>query len=77
MPVEPAPKTLARLERGKASYNFAEGRLEEVVERALDVCRYRLEKERMRLRTDVESGLPELRIGTTDIPAISRPTPSL
>ena len=40
----------ARLERGKASYNFAEGRLEEVVERALDVCRYRLEKEKMRLR---------------------------
>src|SRR5947209_9588008 len=26
----------ARLERGKASYNFAEGRMQEVVERALD-----------------------------------------
>jgi two-component system phosphate regulon sensor histidine kinase PhoR len=52
----------ARLERGKASYNFAEGRLEEVVERALDVCRYRLEKERLRLRTDVESGLPVVRM---------------
>jgi two-component system phosphate regulon sensor histidine kinase PhoR len=52
----------ARLERGKASYNFAEGRLEEVVERALDVCRYRLEKERMRLRTDVEPGLPVVRM---------------
>ena len=35
----------ARLERGKASYDFAEGDLGPVVERALDVCRYRLEKE--------------------------------
>ena len=33
----------ARLERGKASYRFAEGRLEEVVERALDVLRHRLD----------------------------------
>ena len=39
----------ARLERGKASYSFAEGRLEEVVERALDVFRHRLEKEKLRL----------------------------
>src|SRR5262249_2713045 len=31
-------------------------------ERALDVCRYRLEKERMRLRTDLESGLPVVRM---------------
>jgi two-component system phosphate regulon sensor histidine kinase PhoR len=52
----------ARLERGKASYNFAEGRLEEVVERALDVCRYRLEKEKMRLRTEIEDGLPAVRM---------------
>jgi two-component system phosphate regulon sensor histidine kinase PhoR len=52
----------ARLERGKASYNFAEGRLEEVVERALDVCRHRLEKEKMRLRTEIEEGLPAVRM---------------
>jgi two-component system phosphate regulon sensor histidine kinase PhoR len=52
----------ARLERGKASYNFAEGRLDEVVERALDVCRYRLDKERMRLRTDIEDHLPPVRM---------------
>jgi two-component system, OmpR family, phosphate regulon sensor histidine kinase PhoR len=52
----------ARLERGKASYSFAEGRLEEVVERALDVCRHRLEKERMRLRTEIEDGLPPVRM---------------
>ena len=52
----------ARLERGKASYNFAEGRLEEVVERALEVCRYRLEKEKIRLRTDIASDLPYVRM---------------
>jgi len=52
----------ARIERGKASYDFAEGRLDEVVERALDVCRYRVEKEKMRLRTEIESGLPAIRM---------------
>jgi two-component system phosphate regulon sensor histidine kinase PhoR len=52
----------ARLERGKASYSFAEGRLDEVVERALDVCRYRLDKEKMRLRTDIEDRLPPVRM---------------
>jgi two-component system, OmpR family, phosphate regulon sensor histidine kinase PhoR len=52
----------ARLERGKASYSFAEGRLEEVVERALDVCRYRLDKEKMKLRTDMEEALPAVRM---------------
>ena len=48
----------ARLERGKASYHFAEGHLEEVVERALDVFRHRLEKEKLRLRTEIETNLP-------------------
>ena len=52
----------ARLERGKSSYNFAEGRLEEVVDRALDVCRYRLEKEKIRLRTELDAGLPLVRM---------------
>jgi two-component system phosphate regulon sensor histidine kinase PhoR len=52
----------ARIERGKASYDFAEGRLDEVVERALDVCRYRVEKEKMRLRTEIEPGLPSVRM---------------
>jgi two-component system phosphate regulon sensor histidine kinase PhoR len=52
----------ARLERGKASYNFAEGRLDQVVERALDVCRYRLDKEKMKLRTDIEAALPLVRM---------------
>ena len=52
----------ARLERGKASYHFAEGHLEEVVERALDVFRHRLEKEKLRLRTEIETNLPPVRM---------------
>ncbi len=52
----------ARLERGKASYDFAEGDLQPVLERALDVCRYRLEKERLKLRTRVERNLPPVRM---------------
>jgi two-component system phosphate regulon sensor histidine kinase PhoR len=52
----------ARLERGKASYRFAEGRLEEVVERALDVFRHRLEKEKLRLKTEIEPNLPPVRM---------------
>ena len=52
----------ARLERGKASYHFAEGHLEEVVERALDVFRHRLEKEKLRLRTEIEANLPPVRM---------------
>src|SRR5262249_627576 len=34
----------ARIERGKAAYDFASGNLGDVVERALDVYRYRLER---------------------------------
>lgn len=52
----------ARLERGKASYHFAEADLADVVERALDVCRYRLEKEKLKLRTLVEPALPPVRM---------------
>jgi len=52
----------ARIERGKASYDFAEGALEDVIERALDVCRYRVEKEKMRLRTDLQRDLPPVRM---------------
>jgi two-component system phosphate regulon sensor histidine kinase PhoR len=52
----------ARLERGKASYSFAEGRLEEVVERALDVFRHRIEKDKLRLTTEIEPGLPPVRM---------------
>jgi two-component system phosphate regulon sensor histidine kinase PhoR len=52
----------ARLERGKASYDFAENDLALVVERALDVSRFRLDKERMKLRTKVDPELPLVRM---------------
>jgi two-component system phosphate regulon sensor histidine kinase PhoR len=52
----------ARLERGKASYHFSEGDLTEVVERALHVCRYRLDKEKMKLETEFEPELPPVRM---------------
>ena len=52
----------ARLERGKASYQFAEGRLDELVDRALDLSRYRVEKEKMQLITVIEPELPLVRM---------------
>lgn len=52
----------ARIERGKASYDFAESRLDDVIERALDLARYRVEKEKMRLRTEIQPGLPPVRM---------------
>jgi len=52
----------ARIERGKASYDFAEGQLDDVIERALDLARYRVEKEKMRLRTEIQPGLPAVRM---------------
>ena len=52
----------ARIERGKASYDFAEGQLDDVIERALDLARYRVEKEKMRLRTEIQPGLPPVRM---------------
>ena len=52
----------ARIERGKASYDFSEGQLDDVIERALDVARYRVEKEKMRLRTEIQPGLPPVRM---------------
>jgi len=57
----------SRLERGKASYNFAEGNLAEVVERALDVCRYRLEREKMKLGVAIEPSLPVVRIDENEM----------
>ncbi len=52
----------ARLERGKASYDFSLGDMADVVERALDVCRYRLEKDKLKLRTFIDAGLPPVRM---------------
>lgn len=57
----------ARLERGKASYHFAEGNLAEVVERALDVCRYRLDREKMKLSLDVTEALPPVRMDENEM----------
>jgi two-component system phosphate regulon sensor histidine kinase PhoR len=52
----------ARIERGKAAYDFHAGDLAEVVERALDFYRYRLEREKMRLEVELEPGLPPVRL---------------
>lgn len=57
----------ARLERGKASYHFAEGNLGDVVERALDVCRYRLDREKMKLSLDVAADLPSVRMDENEM----------
>ncbi len=57
----------ARLERGKASYHFAEGNLADVVERALDVCRYRLDREKMKLSLAVTAELPPVRIDENEM----------
>ena len=57
----------SRIERGKSSYHFAEGDLAEVVERALDVCRYRVEREKVKLVVDVEPGLPSVRMDANEM----------
>jgi two-component system phosphate regulon sensor histidine kinase PhoR len=49
----------ARMERGKVAYDFKpDADLAEVVERALDVYRYRLEREGFKLVVEIEPGLP-------------------
>ncbi len=57
----------SRLERGKASYNFSEGDLAEVVGRALDVCRYRLEREKLKLVVDIARDLPVVRMDENEM----------
>ncbi len=52
----------ARIERGKAAYTFATGDLAEVLSRGLDVYRYRLEREGMKLTVDIPDDLPPVRI---------------
>jgi two-component system phosphate regulon sensor histidine kinase PhoR len=49
----------ARMERGRAAYEFLPGRLDEVVERALDVYRHRVEREGLKLTTKIDTELPE------------------
>jgi two-component system phosphate regulon sensor histidine kinase PhoR len=49
----------ARMERGPVAYEFLPGRLDEVVERSLDVYRHRLEREGFKLTTKIDGELPE------------------
>ncbi len=48
----------AKVERGKAAYDFAPGQIEEVVARAVEVFRYRAEREGMEVGLRVEESLP-------------------
>jgi two-component system phosphate regulon sensor histidine kinase PhoR len=52
----------SRIERGGAAYEFQEGRLDAVVERALDVYRHRIEREGLRLITKIDDDLPPVLI---------------
>ena len=52
----------ARIERGKAAYDFHVGDLAEVLSRGLDVYRYRLDREGMKLSVEVEDDLPPVRM---------------
>jgi two-component system phosphate regulon sensor histidine kinase PhoR len=52
----------ARLERGRGSYEFAEGDVGDAVTRAANVCRYRAEREGVRVVVDVSADLPRARI---------------
>jgi two-component system phosphate regulon sensor histidine kinase PhoR len=48
----------ARMERGKTAYEFHMGSLADVVERSLDVYRYRFEREGLQLVTKIDDALP-------------------
>jgi two-component system phosphate regulon sensor histidine kinase PhoR len=48
----------AKVERGKAAYEFATGQVEEVVARAVEAFRYRAEREGMEVGLRVEESLP-------------------
>ena len=52
----------ARVERGRQAYELAEGDVGEAVARAVNVYRYRAEREGVDLVTDLEAGLPLARI---------------
>lgn len=52
----------ARIERGKEAYTFQIGDLAEVLSRGLDVYRYRLDREGMKLQVDIAEDLPPVRI---------------
>ena len=52
----------AKVERGRQAYDFAEGDVGEAVTRAVNVYRYRAEREGVDLAVAVEPGLPPARI---------------
>src|SRR6185295_6713235 len=52
----------ARVERGKAGYDFSEAALGEVVARAVEACRIRADREEVDLSLSVEPGLPLVRV---------------
>jgi two-component system phosphate regulon sensor histidine kinase PhoR len=52
----------ARVEKGRQAYDFADGDVGEAVAKAVNVYRYRAEREGVELATDVEAGLPTARI---------------
>jgi two-component system, OmpR family, phosphate regulon sensor histidine kinase PhoR len=52
----------ARVERGKATFDFAPGDLGEVVQRAVDVYRYRAEREGVEIDAQTPRNLPEVRV---------------
>jgi two-component system phosphate regulon sensor histidine kinase PhoR len=48
----------AKVERGKAGYDFSDCALGDVVVRAVEACRVRAERDEVQLDLDVEAGLP-------------------
>ncbi len=56
----------ARVERGKAAYDFAPADVPGIVARAVDACRYRAETEGIRLETKVDDGAPFQREALVD-----------
>ncbi len=52
----------ARVERGRASYEFAEGDLGEVTARGIDMFRYRVDRERPELVADIADDLPHTKL---------------
>ena len=52
----------AKIERGKSAYDFQESDLVEVVERAVDIYRHRIDEAGAKLEYRVEEGLPPLMI---------------
>jgi two-component system phosphate regulon sensor histidine kinase PhoR len=52
----------AKVERGKAGYEFVRGSVGEVVTRAIEACRVRAEREQVSLELSLSPNLPEVRL---------------